>query len=200
MDTRILLRTARACCAFLSARLDADWSARVDVMDMTVAQVVAHIGTAFVWYAHELAAGPVELSTLAIEVKANTSPGDLVTTVATGAKVLGAVVAAAGAGDRGWHPWGLADPSGFTAMACDELLVHTADAAQGLGASFEPEPELAAATLRRLFPWAPADVDAWSALLWSNGRIALPGHPRLKRWRWHCAPLSEWDGIAPVEP
>lgn len=85
-------------------------------------------------------------------------------------------------------------------MACDELLVHTADAAEGLGAVFQPDPALAAATLRRLFPWAPTDLAPWPALLWANGRLELPGKPRLTRWRWHCAPLAEWDGVAPIEP
>src|SRR2546425_988557 len=58
--------------------------------------------------------------------------------------------------------------------------------------------DLAAATVRRLFPWAPADCAPWQALLWANGRISLPDLPRPERWRWHCAPLSEWDGESPV--
>jgi hypothetical protein len=37
------------------------------------------------------------------------------------------------------------------------------------------------------------------ALLWANGRVALPGHPRQARWRWHCAPLEEWDGVNPAD-
>ncbi|GLY67025.1 maleylpyruvate isomerase N-terminal domain-containing protein [Amycolatopsis taiwanensis] len=199
-NATILRRTAQACTAFLSEHLDADWTARVEVMGMTVAEVVAHIGNCLTWYAHDLAAGPAELSTLELEVKADSPLRDLVATLATGARVLGAVVATTRETERGWHPFGLADPSGFAAMGCDELLVHTADAATGLGTSFEPDSELAAATLHRLFPWAPTDVDAWNALLWANGRIELPGRPRLARWRWHCAPLSEWDGVPPVEP
>lgn len=101
---------------------------------------------------------------------------------------------------RGFHPFGTADPSGFAAMACDELLVHTDDAARGLGLAFEPDPTRCERTLRRLFPWAPDDVDPWTALRWANGRLALPGRPRLERWRWHCAPLEEWDGRSPREP
>jgi hypothetical protein len=41
------------------------------------------------------------------------------------------------------------------------------------------------------------DDDPWRLLLWANGRIALGERPRLQRWRWHCAPLSEWDGQPP---
>lgn len=57
--------------------------------------------------------------------------------------------------------------------------------------------------LRRLFPWVeleadPAD-DPWSLLRWANGRLALDGRPQLTRWRWHCAPLADWDGRRPAE-
>jgi hypothetical protein len=37
----------------------------------------------------------------------------------------------------------------------------------------------------------------WSALLWANGRTDLPGQRRQVPWRWHCAPLDEWDGRNP---
>jgi hypothetical protein len=49
--------------------------------------------------------------------------------------------------------------------------------------------------VRRLFPWAPTDVDPWQALRWACGRTALPDRPRLgPDWWVHCAPLAEWDG------
>ena len=78
-------------------------------------------------------------------------------------------------------------------------LVHTDDAARGLGVPFVPPQEQVEATLERLFPWAPAGVEPWPALLWCNGRVALPGHPRQHRWRWHSAPLEEWDGLNPAD-
>ena len=90
--------------------------------------------------------------------------------------------------------FGIADASGFAAMACDEMLIHTYDAARGLGRAFDPTPELAERTLRRLFPWAPEEVEAWDGLKWANGRVALPGLKQLAKWGWQCAPLSEWDG------
>lgn len=102
---------------------------------------------------------------------------------------------------RGFHPAGSADPSGFAAMACDEILVHTHDAATGLGEQFDPGGELADRLLRRLFPWHverfpghPVAPDQWTALLWANGRINLPGRPGQVGWRWHCAPIADWDG------
>ncbi|MBO1416066.1 maleylpyruvate isomerase N-terminal domain-containing protein, partial [Streptomyces sp. FH025] len=41
---------------------------------------------------------------------------------------------------RAYHPWGLADPTGFVAMSLTETLVHLNDVTQGLG-----------------LPWAPPD-------------------------------------------
>ena len=76
-------------------------------------------------------------------------------------------------GHRGCHPDGLADASGFAAMGCDELLVHTWDAARGLGLDFQPPSVLSQMVLRRLFPWAPEDTDPWPTLLWANGRAEL---------------------------
>jgi hypothetical protein len=94
----------------------------------------------------------------------------------------------------------MSDPSGFAAMGCDEMLVHTADAARGLGLPFTPTPGISEATVRRLFPWAPTGADPWHTLLWANGRADLPGEERQTGWRWHCAPLEEWDGRNPRRP
>lgn len=78
---------------------------------------------------------------------------------------------------RGFHPMGAADPSGFAAMACDEILVHTHDAGTGLEADFRPSAALAARVLTRLFPWHEPGDDPWTTLLWANGRLDLPGAP-----------------------
>ena len=102
-------------------------------------------------------------------------------------------------GRGGFHPFGSPDPSGFAAMACDELLVHGDDAARGLGVSFTPEDRLAADVLARLFPWHAVgpDDDPWQMLLWANGRIELPGSVAPAQVALAlCATLSEWDGTA----
>jgi hypothetical protein len=132
-----------------------------------------------------------------LRVRPETPPSDLVRTIGAFATVLARVVDASPPGSRGWHPFGQADASGFAAMACDELLGHTDDIARGLELPFAPPPALARATLERLFPWAPTDTDPWEGLLWANGRIDLPGQQRQVDWRWHCAPLEEWDGLNP---
>jgi hypothetical protein len=133
-----------------------------------------------------------------MSVRPGSEPADLVATLATSAALLTRVVDTTPPEARGSHPHGLADASGFAAMACDELLVHTADAGHALGRAFTPSADLAEATLRRLFPWAPSGTDPWTTLLWANDRADLPGHERQIGWRWHCAPLAEWDGTNPA--
>ena len=164
-------------------------------LDFTVASVVAHAAEAPLWYAVDMWSGR---ENAAFEVKVIPTSGNesLLASLLAAAAALAAGVDVAAPHTRGFHPFGSPDPDGFAAMACDELLVHGNDAARGLGLSFEPDRVLAAAVLARLFPWhrlGPAD-DAWRVLLWANGRVDLSGRERQVRWRWHCAPLAEWDG------
>ena len=85
-------------------------------------------------------------------------------------------------------------------MACDELLVHSDDAARGLGVPFAPSrTSLVKATLTRLFPWAPAGADPWPALLWPTAASPSPAIRARPAGRWHCAPLEEWDGLNPAD-
>lgn len=197
MNGSEVLQAAGQCGAFLDAAVDRDWTRRIPDMEWSVARAVAHIADTFLWYATDLAAGERELSTMDLRVRPETAPADLARTIDTFATVFTRVVDGTPPGARGWHPWGLADASGFAAMACDEMLVHTGDAARGLGLPFTPSAALSRATLRRLFPWAPTDTDPWRTLLWANGRADLPGRERQATWRWHCAPLAEWDGTNP---
>ncbi|RJL23080.1 hypothetical protein D5H75_33895 [Bailinhaonella thermotolerans] len=200
MDGSTVLRTAGECARFLHSISDRAWTTvPIPGLDWTVAQVVAHIGECLLWYSTDLVAGDEELSTMDMSVRPESAPADLVATLNSFATVLARVIDGAPPQVRGWHPHGLADASGFAAMACDEMLVHPADAAHGVGRAFVPSQELSHATLRRLFPWAPADTEPWTTLLWANGRADLPGHERQVGWRWHCAPLAEWDGVNPIK-
>lgn len=91
---------------------------------------------------------------------------------------------------RAYHAAGVSDPEGFAAMGVVEVLVHTHDLAEGLGLDFTPSPDLCERVLARLFPGAPDDVGPWSALLWSTGRVKLPGRPRQGEWQWSLAPVE----------
>ncbi|MEV4165330.1 maleylpyruvate isomerase N-terminal domain-containing protein [Nonomuraea dietziae] len=198
MDAAIILRTADECGSYLRSVADQKWAeTQIPGMDRTVAGIVAHIGDCLIWYATDLVAGDRELSTMEMRVRPESEPEDLIATLDAFAAVLAHVVAGTSPEARGWHPDGRADATGFAAMACDEMLVHTADVGTGVHQPFAPSEEIAAATLRRLFPWAPTDTDPWLTLLWANGRADLPGQERQVGWKWHCAPLEEWDGTNP---
>jgi len=116
------------------------------------------------------------------------------------AAILAEVAWAAPPEARGWHPYGIADATGFVGMGCVEILVHTWDIARAFGADFQPPADLCRRVVARMFPWAPAEAEPWAALLWATGRLELPSPPtglpaRLgPDWGWLCAPLAEWDG------
>lgn len=192
MDGAAVLRAVAECQDVLGPAVDLDWTRPAANVDWTVARTVAHIAEGLLWYATDMAAGPTELSTLDLTVRSETPPTDLLASVRSFGIVLARVLDAADPADRGWHPLGLPDASGFAGSACDEILVHTADAAAGLGLECAPSTGLIEAILNRMFPGAPTDTDPWQTLLWANGRVDLPGRERQARWRWHCAPLSEW--------
>jgi hypothetical protein len=175
------------------------WSAKVPHLSWTVAETVAHAARATLWCAVDLAAGGIDLRSVLINVDGEAGPDQLLPTITAAGQLVGYVVSAVPADTRGYDPDGPADRSGFAAMCGDELLVHGWDAGQGLGVEVEPDAQLAARVLGRLFPWVTPEPNPWSALLWANGRIALPGKPKLERWKWHVAPLAEWNG-RPVSP
>jgi hypothetical protein len=139
VDGGTVLRAASECQAFLGGTLERDWTRPIPDMDWTVSQAVAHIGEGLLWYATDLATGPRELSAMDLRLRPETVPADLVAVLGSYAMVLARVIDGAAPGARGWHPAGLADASGFAAMACDELLVHTDDAARGLGHCVRPD-------------------------------------------------------------
>jgi uncharacterized protein (TIGR03083 family) len=194
-----VLAAAAICGAFLRQFVNTDWSVPVPYLDWNVSEVVAHVAIGNLWYAFDLTAGGYELHSLDLRTQKDATPADLVRTLEAVAAIVAYTVDAAPPDSRGFHPFGSADPSGFAAMACDETLVHTYDAACGIGVSFIAEDSLCEKVLRRLFPWAPSETDAWDTLLWANGRVPLGNRARLAPgWRWHCAPLDEWDGTDPV--
>ncbi len=197
MEGRDVLACADACLRVLRPAADRDWSAAVPGLEFTVASVVAHATDALLWYSLDLWGGPADSAAFQVKVDAQAASAAILVSLESAARVCAASIDSAPSTLRGFHPFGSPDPSGFAAMACDELLVHGDDAARGLGMNLTPEPDLAARVCARLFPWHPTDRDPWETLLWANGRIELSDLPMQRRWRWHCAPLSEWDGDPP---
>ena len=197
VEAEDVLAAAAVCLDLLESVRDADWSGPVPGLDFTVAGVVAHAANGPLWYAFDLWSGPSDDAALDLKVRTDATNSALIASMRGAAQVCAASIAAAPADLRGFHPAGAADRTGFAAMACDEMLVHTDDAARGLGLRLEPDPDLAGRVLARLFPWQQPGPDPWQTLLWANGRVDIPGKLRQASWRWHCAPLADWDGRPP---
>lgn len=192
-----ILQAADACRELLDPCVEASWDVPVSGLDLTVAQVVAHAANGPLWYAIDLWSGPADDTAFELTVKGDAANAAILLSLSNAARVCAASIDAAPAATRGFHPTGSPDASGFAGMACDELLIHADDAARGLDLIFRPDAGLAARVLGRLFPWHEAGHDPWRTLLWANGRIDLPGQRNQQGWRWHCAPLAEWNGIEP---
>ena len=193
------VRAAAAICRdALSGLVDLDWSVMAGLLDWSCRRTLEHIANAPLIYASELVFTAEERLSIVYGPRGEdqlTIP-DLRLSVDVNAAILEHVIRAAPASARAFHHAWIVDPSGFAGMACDEILIHTSDIASGFEIEFQPPDELSSRVLTRLFPEAPTGVAPWEALMWANGRIALPvlGLPRDENWRWRPAPLSEWDG------
>jgi uncharacterized protein (TIGR03083 family) len=172
---------------------DVRWDAPAGAIEWSCRFVLAHIVDCGTWYAANLARRSTEIVESA-EMSPTASVPVLIDSLRSSGALLAAAVKAAEPGDRGCHPYGIADRSGFAAMGCDEVLVHGSDLAATLGLDFDPPRDVCGRVLRRIFPWAPTDAEPWAALLWANGRAPLGDREPERRWVWHCAPLDEWDG------
>lgn len=193
-----LVVAAGLCRDALLARRDDDWERPAANVDWTCRQTLEHVCLMGVSYGLRLAARAGSPRSYAPVAVAQATIPQLIETMHDSSLVLAEVARAAPPDARGHHTAGMADPEGWIAMGLDKALLHTADIAQGLGGAFEPPDRLTRAVLDRLFPWWPADQAPWPALLWANGRGALPGHPNPGgTWLWQCAPLEEWDGRVP---
>ncbi|MGH1506505.1 MAG: hypothetical protein ACRBI6_23345, partial [Acidimicrobiales bacterium] len=142
--------------------------------------MAAHVAQVCLWYAIDLATGPTETSVVSLSTDPDAPPADVLRSLEAHAALLAAVIddpTGDGPERRGFHPFGTADPAGFSAMACDELLVHGDDMARAFGVDVEPPDDLCRAVLERLFPWVDSSTPAWPTLRWANGRAALGDTP-----------------------
>jgi hypothetical protein len=173
---------------------DQEWSAQAGTLDWDCWHTAEHIGDCLLSYAAQLAVRPTAryVRFLASADK-DASPAEMLEFAEAGGRILVATLRAAPPHIRAYHPTGMADPEGFAAMGCVEALLHGHDIAQGLGLTIDPARGICSGVLARLFPQAAAGLastDPWQALQWATGRAGLPGHPQLRQWRWHGAPLD----------
>ncbi|MBB4696511.1 maleylpyruvate isomerase N-terminal domain-containing protein [Paractinoplanes abujensis] len=182
---------------------EGDWTAKAGGLSWTCWETAEHMADALLMYAIQLS--PAEPSVtdhvpygwqhrreggpgLTVFVDPADGPGGLLRVLESSGALLAAMVATVPPDRMSFHNYGPSDPSGFAAMGVVEVLVHVRDIAEGVGLVWEPPSGLCAAALRRLFPEAPAGTDPWKALLWSTGRVDLPGRPRRTEWKWDGSP------------
>jgi len=191
-----LIAVAADARAALEPALSADWSAPAGDLTWSRRRTLDHMVDTTLHYAAHVATRATGRLPFVRDGDPARSVPELLSGLTTSAAILAEVCRAAPPDARGFHPAGMADASGFLAMGCQEILVHTHDITLGLGLPFTPvDPALTRRVVARIFPWAPPDGDPWDALRWAAGRVALRDRPRLgPDWWWHCAPLSEWDG------
>lgn len=186
----------------LGGALHRDWGALAGTLEWTCRRTLDHLVDGTVFYSGQVAneaskrLPPIRMG------NADASVEDLLTTLGTVAHILAATLSSAREEGRFFHPAGMADRSGYAAMSCVEVLVHTSDITSGLGIEFAPPQGLCTRVMRRLFPWVEnVGPDAFATLLWTTGRISIEGQNDVAAdWYWQCAPLSEWDGSVKRRP
>lgn len=171
---------------------DLDWSVPAGTLEWDCRRTAEHLARCLIAYTGQLAVQPGDRYVgFAAFADDDAGPAEVVEFVLAGGRILAAVVRASPPAARAYHPYGTSDPEGFAGMGCVETLIHGYDIAGGLGLAFDPPRDVCARVLARMFPDVATtgpEADPWTALRYATGRIALPGRPRLTRWRWHGAP------------
>ena len=195
--TGVDLRSSAAICRqSLGPVADQDWAIPAHGLDWDCRYTLDHVCDCLAFYAHDLAGRIQVVEDVARDGFASTDPAELIWTVEILSEVLCLVDDGTPTDVRAFHPYGLARPEGFLAMACVEVLVHAWDVAQGLDLPMEPPAGIAPKLLHRLYRVAPTGHDAWQTVLYAFARIPLGELPHRHdgAWGWHVPPLAEWDG------
>src|SRR5258705_10206173 len=139
----------------LEPAVDADWSVPAGALEWPVRATVMHAAASVTYYAGHLASRTTARLPFRLDVGIKATNEQVLSLLPATARML-AIVAAASPDDvRAYNEAGMADASGFLAMAIDEVVVHGADAAAGLEVPYDPPEELARKVISRLFPRAP---------------------------------------------
>ena len=188
--------SAALCYEALAPLTGADWERPANGLEWTCRRTLQHVANALDWYGLlQVTPSSVRLPSLGLRYVSPSIP-EILEIVQRRAAVLSVLTASADPDARGYHSWGLPDRSGYVAMGCAEIVLHTDDIVQGFGREYRPPDDaLCARVVRRLFPWAPDSLAGWTALQWVTGRLTVPEYGRVPaNWIWHCSPSSEWDG------
>jgi uncharacterized protein (TIGR03083 family) len=199
VDARDVVATGDYTLGFLTPLASRDWSAPVPDLEWNCELTLRHMIFGQSFYAAHLATRSPRPLQSSRDVTAGLSIEALLDILGAQVSILAAVIRDAPPGARSWHISGMTDAGGYSAMSCDELLVHSWDLARGFDEPFVLPEELCARIVARLFPmWAPIAAEPRDAFLWCNGRVALPDRPRQDgNWGWWSSPLEDFDGADP---
>ncbi|MGW4487673.1 maleylpyruvate isomerase N-terminal domain-containing protein [Amycolatopsis sp. NPDC004368] len=186
------LGDALACVeATLRPHTHQDWTRPAGELDWDCRQTAEHVGDVLMSYAAQVVSRPRDhYVRFLAKADEGATPEELLELALTGARLLRAAIATSAPEARAYHPTGFADPEGFAAMGCAELLLHGDDLARGVGTQLDPPREVCARVVARLFPDEAPASDPWDGLRWCAGRIELPGRSRRAEWKWRGAPLN----------
>ena len=188
------LRTAaRLCMATLRPALDGDWSALAHGLEWSCRHALDHISDALAYFATNMGAEPPGSPVGSYGQRADAPLKDLLASVEPLADLVAETVSRLPAETVVPHMWGETDPEGILAMGVVEIVVHTWDIGQAVGAHINDPAanQLAMRSLGRLFPESPDGPAPLDSLLFATGRMALPNRPRLTSWRWRSGPLTD---------
>ncbi len=176
---------------FLSPAAHGDWSVPAGTLRWSCLRTAEHVADCLMAYAGQVAL-PARQGYVPFITRLNrgAGPEGALEFIRAAGSMVASVVREADPSILAYHPYGMADPEGFAAMSCIETMVHGQDVAGGFGLELAPDRSLCSRVLNRLFPdLADAPEQPWQLLLWSTGRIDLPGRLRVKaRWRWTNEP------------
>jgi hypothetical protein len=163
-------RAAELCADALTPWINSDWSIAAGCLEWDVERTIVHMVGATAKYTVYLASGCRHFIALSCSRFDNATHAELVESIRPVAEGLANVAEWVPASAVAFHATGIKDGAGFVSMACEELLLHTHDALQGLGGVFSPNRDLAAAVLASAYPNARAGRDPWSSLIAASGR------------------------------
>ena len=169
-----------------------DWSVPADRVRWSCSKAARHVADNLIAYAGQLVSGTSD-AYLPFRLVANprTPPSGLLDLIEMTGALLAMTVRDAPASARAYHGYGMADAEGFAALGAAEVVLHTHDIAAGIGVPFEPDAATSSWLLGRLHRDLPEDDAPWQLLLWATGRGDLPGHERVRRWRWNPEPVMQ---------
>ncbi|MFB6726593.1 maleylpyruvate isomerase N-terminal domain-containing protein [Kribbella sp. NPDC056345] len=187
----------------LRPTVDQDWSAPAGSLDWTCRATAEHLGQAHLHWASQLAvAAPTQYVRWSATAQELAPPAGVLDFVEAAGRILALVVRATPPETRAYHPWGIGDPEGCTAMACVEALIHGHDLTTTLADPLAPPADLCARILARAFPHEPLPTgNPWLNLRWLTGRTKIPHAPNPDTWRWRPTPLTEpWNRTPEAAP